>query len=177
MSPRAAALGLSLALSCARLPALDELRFSCTDGPQCVSGQRCFEGTCVPEAASCVVEDCADAADNDCDGLVDCEDDQCLHQACNPALPAAVCCGLGAGECRDLASDEAHCGGCGTTCGVGQRCESIGTSGWCTCGGDAVCPTPVSGTQQNCSSGHCECAATSQCADGQGCFNSEHCLY
>jgi hypothetical protein len=177
MSSRRAALGLCLALSCARLPALEELRFACDNATECIRGQRCFEGTCVPAEANCVVEDCTDGADNDCDGLADCEDDRCLHQACDASRPAAVCCGLGVGECRDLASDEENCGGCGSACGGGESCQAAGGSGWCTCDGDGDCPTPASGTRQDCSSGHCECSSNSQCADGQSCFNDEHCTY
>ncbi|MDQ3265629.1 MAG: MopE-related protein [Myxococcota bacterium] len=151
------------------------------DGQTCgAQGQRCGTGGCActgnggaPEADG--EHTCNDGADNDCDGLVDCADPDCLRHLCGTS---SVCCSISAGGCRNLGTNEFHCGGCGTTCdtsGVDEVCQPFPTSGEdsgrCTCNVAGDCRLG-----QTCNGGTCRCATEANCQPGQVC-ESGTCLY
>jgi hypothetical protein len=151
-------------------------------GRLCVGGGTCAGGVCVPPrdaGPGCVPTQtretgCADALDNDCDGLVDCADPDCNQQRCGGSSPTALCCGStgpNLGHCSDVSSDPSNCGVCGLSCGTGL-CVPVANpslvSGRCTCTADSQCPRPA-GTafnRQVCrtDAGLCSCEGrTSEC--------------
>jgi hypothetical protein len=109
-----------------------------------------------------------------------CQDGACTHPP-DPALDGAICgsavgqtCQDGKcqcprhqevcnGECRNLQTDEAHCGECGKTCTGGKTCQG----GNCTCGSQQEC-NGVCGYRYCSESGGCILDNESQC-----CFHDE----
>ena len=66
-------------------------------------------------AVAAVVEHCSDGIDNDCDGLLDCDDDPCSCRASLAPLPGGLenplCSGvIGSGLVRDERGDIRYCG-------------------------------------------------------------------
>lgn len=142
-------------------------------GPQ---GQRCSAGFCVcaPKGAQAEAAEvtCGDGADNDCDGLVDCADDDCAQQTCGESV-LSICCGS---TCAVLSEDEANCGGCGISCRGGRQCNPVevnGTavSGRCECSASVHCPGGGAGLAegQSCAMGSCVCTSDGACGAGQQC--------
>jgi hypothetical protein len=79
----------------------------CTGATECDDGDRCTDDACldgvcahaaIPGCTVCVPapEVCDDAADNDCDGLTDCNDPDCAGSPVCPSPPAEIC-----GNCAD----------------------------------------------------------------------------
>ncbi|MDP3156457.1 MAG: hypothetical protein Q8N23_27520 [Archangium sp.] len=125
-------------------------------------------------AAACApVENCFDGSDNDGDALIDCGDPDCLHRSCNASAPASKCCGT---VCLNLGNDPANCGQCGLVCPTGvcsPFSESGRATGRCAC---ANLPGPGAGCSP-------QTPTTQVCAAGlcdcQGtdnaCFSSGRC--
>ena len=75
----------------------------------------------------------------------------------------AECETCGGGQCVDLDSDAAHCGGCGQTCPAGVPCDA----GACACPGDgALCDDACVNTSVD--PAHCGGCGLA-CADGEFC--------
>ncbi|MBL8947911.1 MAG: hypothetical protein JNK45_32355 [Myxococcales bacterium] len=123
-----------------------EVGTPCDDGDDCTMGESCnAAGVCAGG------EPCA--TDNPCETAA-CVGGQCQIEAvadgssCG-AAEADRCCD---GECVDISSDEANCGGCGVACDSDDVCESVSatntcelapaaTTGRCTCdAANADCP-------------------------------------
>lgn len=117
---------------------------------------------CNPKAT-----DVCNGADDDCNGVVDdganacvvgsvCEAGECVcseQNTCN-------------GECVDLATDAAHCGGCGQACAPGASCDD----GTCFCAG-VMCGNVCADLQSdgnNCGTCGTLCGSLGECALG-GC--------
>ncbi len=71
----------------------------CSDGNPCTSNDACRQGTCVGGEVTCHEDACTDGADNDTDGLVDCDDPDCLPV--HPCTPVDICSGAQAIACGD----------------------------------------------------------------------------
>lgn len=118
----------------------------CEDGVGCTLDDECdAAGTCVA-GAMC-------ETDNPCETGM-CVDDACVFtpladgESCG-LRAADRCC---AGECTDISTDVANCGGCGLACDSAETCESVAlttscdlapadTTGRCTCPGvNDACP-------------------------------------
>ncbi|MGE0791031.1 MAG: hypothetical protein AB7S26_35495 [Sandaracinaceae bacterium] len=130
--------------------------------PECVPvpspvGERCGatgrgrcdgSGACVECAGSPAETACGDDFDDDCDGLIDCADPDCMGGICDDGVfcnGADTCSG---GSCGDHAGDP--CGGAGT-------CDEA--AGTCTCASDADCPAETRGPLGSCMGGADPCAA------------------
>lgn len=147
-------------------------------GQSCgANGKTCSNGACICPAtglpATVTETSCGDGLDNDCDGLVDCNDPDCLHKSCGDATrPSAICCGTGsnASVCKDL-DQNGNCGACGQICSKG--CVPVTTTGGihtgaCACTGQSNgCPN-----SQTCSGGACVCGSSAQCLGGATCSGS-----
>lgn len=126
-------------------------------GSPCEDGNDCTIDDACDGAATCVGgETCS--TDNPCETGV-CQAGACVFtpiadgMSCGPRA-ADRCC---SGSCIDIASDDAHCGGCGLACDPSQSCESVGDTSTCD-------PSPADTT------GRCTCAAANaQCPGGQIC--------
>jgi hypothetical protein len=82
---------------------------------------------------------CQDGTDNDCDGFVDCADNDCRARVCVAGMNDFRCCG---GTCVDTNTDEQNCGSCGAVCTAGEECRSgPDDHGRCQCARDADCPS------------------------------------
>jgi hypothetical protein len=102
---------------------------TCQPGPICETKGMCSTGVCM-DGVGCMLEQQPDGT------------------SCG-VNPADRCCG---GECVDVSTDAAHCGGCGAACQSDEVCESVAdtaecdphpafTSGRCTCSGENLdCP-------------------------------------
>jgi hypothetical protein len=122
----------------------------CEDGDGCTVGDVCDEaGACVPGTL--------------CPSNNPCQAPSCVAGACEMtpvadgtscgALAADRCCG---GNCVDISSDVAHCGGCGFACNGGKACESVAVTNTCS-------PAPADET------GRCTCDANADCPGSQIC--------
>ncbi len=138
----------------------------------CAAGSTCTAGACTAPAET----NCFDGLDNDGNGLIDCADPACLHKHCTSgATSASVCCGTGpnATFCKNLGTDSANCGACGTACTSGA-CAPANSgsfySGQCTCpGGGSQCPSGP-GNVQTCTTGACNCGDDNdRCQSGAVC--------
>ncbi|MHB8877452.1 MAG: metallophosphoesterase [Myxococcaceae bacterium] len=126
----------------------------CSADSECAPGERCRAGLCVmpPDAGCALAEvDCANASDDDCDGLSDCADPDCAGHDCASSGPCtmAMCSGSTCAEqlrpagteCRPLSGncdfaevctgDSAECPSEtylpeGSACGACQTCDGIG---------------------------------------------------
>ncbi|MFM1889685.1 MAG: hypothetical protein RLZZ565_442, partial [Planctomycetota bacterium] len=107
-------------------------------------------------------ETCGDGVDDDGDGVIDCDDPDCLAElGCCPDGQAA--CGS---ACVDLATDPANCGECGVVCDDGDPCtvdtcvdgECVHTAINCDDGDPCTVDTCVDGV----------CVHTPIDADGDG---------
>lgn len=152
------------------------------DGAECgANGRRCIDGVCACPGRS-NERSCADGADNDCDGLVDCRDPDCNHL--RAFGPNHVCCG---GSRVDYTGVD-NCGGCNLSCATGTRCLPIAhdtVSGYvCGCGASGLCPGNA-GERQECRDyggvSRCSCRNSSECRAGQACVRQADvpnlCLY
>jgi hypothetical protein len=133
-------------------PALDA-GSPCDDGNACTIDDDCdSEGTCVPG--------------EECPSTNPCESSACIDGGCmaTPLADGSSCGARAAdrccsGNCVDIASDTAHCGGCGMACVAGTSCESADVTTACV-------PAPADTT------GRCTCnAANADCPNGQICRN------
>ncbi|HTV21864.1 MAG TPA: hypothetical protein VMG12_24410, partial [Polyangiaceae bacterium] len=114
-------------------------------------------GSDVPAGSECMGPECACGA-----GLT----------ACNASLLS------GAGDavaCVDLQNDATHCGGCGTSCGLGQVCVGGSCAAMCPlglspCGGSCV---DVASDSLNC--GACGRACTAGACSGGACPAGKDC--
>ncbi len=99
----------------------------------------------------------------------------CTNGACACGTGQNLC----SGSCKNLQTDAANCGTCGTACGTGQTC----TAGACVCGSgqtscsgtcknlqtdSANCGTcgTACGTGQTCTAGACACATGQSLCSG-----------
>lgn len=85
---------------------------ACVAGEQaCVAGRLgdCL-GAVFPSTEIC------DDVDNDCDGEVD---EGVCETSCGTCDPGTECCD---DACRNLLTDDAHCGACGVACADGKNC-------------------------------------------------------
>ncbi|MCA9580485.1 MAG: hypothetical protein KC416_01745 [Myxococcales bacterium] len=208
-----------------------------TLGDGCVS-PRCSFGSCLclcdesGDGTGCPKKEslCQDGEDNDFDGDVDCDDPDCLDQACDdgalctendvctaegtcegaevlcqtlgpcqsstcdeatgqcvtrdladgtpcPKDPLR-CCG---GQCKNLDSDEQHCGGCGIACRSGFACVMADGHATCDCSNNtpanSQCPPG-----QSCSTVYfvCTCVGDASCGAGVSCTERsgpDYCTY
>ncbi len=103
----------------------DGIDNDCDGKPDCTDGD-CAGKTCTANLSKCLLPDagvpdagqpstcacpggtvelaCTDGDDNDCDGLRDCEDPDCLDAACDPQAPTYICMGT-PGSCKDPSSN------------------------------------------------------------------------
>ncbi len=164
----------------------------CTDvgciGARCPAGAFCREGVC--EACQPSETECADGADEDCDGLIDCADTQCKGKSCDDFsacttgdtcsaaglcagapklcdLPADSCqlpggaCDPATGDCKYAArSAGASCFGTVTECAQ-NRCSDKGVCTSSPLPDDTAC-----GAQRACLSGACQDASLRRCIVG-----------
>jgi hypothetical protein len=117
-------------------PAPVDCAIAACNGAACgANGRVCASSMCTCPGGQTKETTCGDGADNDCDGLSDCADPDCLRVQCG-ASTNQRCCGT---TCVDTETDPNHCQGCGTACAAGQMCRRIsdaqGTRGTCTCNG------------------------------------------
>jgi hypothetical protein len=125
----------------------------------------------LPDSGSCLAfeRSCFDGLDDDCDGVIDCEDSNCGGQSCVPGSAVERCCD---GICRNVEiADPDHCGACGFACSPGQSCMEIGTNFVCTCGSPADCPGGASPAWR-CSGSLCQCTDSEICGGSQECETS-----
>ena len=150
-------------------------------GLGCGAGRTCQRNICTclaPDAGTPQVVEtlCYDGVDNDCDGLTDWADPNCLHQRCSATSPSFVWCSNTVDGCKDLSSDELNCGLCDAPCGTGFTCASAGSSsGQCTCSSGSDCPL-----SQACNSSKCDCNSRSSLCGGRTCHQvsgADYCGY
>ncbi|MFL5322358.1 MAG: hypothetical protein ACJ790_22055 [Myxococcaceae bacterium] len=167
---------------CACAPGKTSCNGACVDGDTdnqncggcgnvCSSGTRCAQGACLTQT-------CGSQA---CDPLSVCYPGNCVEAACvgvacngGRVCSAGVCtCGTGktdcgADGCVDTSTDEAHCGTCGTSCGVGDTCAS----GTCVQGSCAAGKTPCGGACVDVKTDAANCNACGNvCGGGRNCVN------
>ncbi len=171
----------------------------CRAKVDCVAG-RCVSGTCLflPDDAKCAgatcdpkigcatfpictptatrEQSCSDGNDDDCDGLVDCQDTDCAAQPCGDACTAggtcvgAACTGGSPKSCDDgnPCTDDACAlpGGCTHTnnaaaCDDGLFCDGADTcvGGACTAHAGNPCTKPCDEAAKKCAS----CSADADC--------------
>jgi hypothetical protein len=161
----------------------------CADS-QC-DGQRCTmatgrPGTCTSGACVCAGTEarettCGDGKDNDCDGLIDCQDPDCLGKVCDgtgkvcpgPAPSTCGVCLTGTTETNCSDGKDNDCDGlvdcfdpdCQPSTGPGALCNPFGgrcllTSGIpsCGCPGGATTETACSGGVDDDCDGKTDCA-------------------
>lgn len=127
------------------------------DGNPCTDDFCNSTGTCIhpPEVAGTL----CNSDGNPCTADICNSSGTCTHPAAadgsSCGTPAALrCCG---GSCRDISTDESHCGGCNTACAAGRTCEPVNITTQCN-------PNPVN------TSGRCTCqAANAECPRTQLC--------
>ena len=165
----------------AECPTPVDCSLAACDGASCdAMGRVCRSLTCTCPGGQTRETACGDGADNDCDGLRDCADPDCLRAQCG-ASTNQRCCGT---TCVDTETDPKNCQGCGTACAPGQMCrrisDSFGVRGTCTCANDdtqcardtfTVCRTNnPDGLNNLCA---CDVLGPSSpaCAEGQTCVD------
>lgn len=142
---------------------------------------------------------CDDGADQDCDGMIDCDDDDCLGEMCDlgPLTLAEPnrgrCCATG--QCVDIYTDRRHCGACNAACAETRRCfhrpGSLGSA--CRCVLDSECAGLAhggfcrettldgeSGSVCQCrlgASGMADCRGTYGAFCHEGAFSFNFCVY
>lgn len=175
---------------------------SCNDGEACTYNDQCRNGICRGTTITCPAS--TECTVRYCDGTSTCAIRQntgmscggsstCHPKTCNPlgdcvgspvsngtscgGSATQRCCG---GQCVDLSTDEANCGGCGIACAEDYACNPYANSGICRCLGYGHCygPTP---TCHNSGTGpQCNCQSDADCASGQSCQRVEgpnYCIY
>ncbi|MDQ3367887.1 MAG: hypothetical protein M3680_20885 [Myxococcota bacterium] len=183
----------------------------CVDDSQCPSVYACIGGYCGGAPALADALDDAELVDAavvppdappagfcvlaaDCANTDPCRDVACVSNRCVTTTRAdGASCGAGAaarccgGSCRDLTSDEAHCGGCGQACATGRTCETVAatntcssspaeTSGRCTCAGaNAECPDDQICRTVTPFANRCSPNSNASCAGGQTAVEVQQC--
>lgn len=105
----------------------------------------CQNNVCINSCTPTGAEVCNNKVDDDCNGLIDCQDNTCSEScnglACNPGKIACN------NACTDTSNNPLHCGACNNRCGNNEQC----ISGECTevLGCDVIC-----NTDQECGRGH-----------------------
>jgi hypothetical protein len=152
------------------------------NGVSCgLNGLVCRSSMCACPGGQTKESTCGDSMDNDCDGLTDCTDPDCIRLQCGASVNQR-CCGT---TCVNTETDPANCQGCGLACAAGQLCKRItddaGTRGACTCNAtNTQCPKNPA---QVCRSGNndgqdlicaCDFAGFGHvgCAEGQVCVDT-----
>lgn len=167
---------------------------ACLTGTDCAAGSSCVDFACVapcrggacPTGATCCGDLCIDARSSltNCGGCgVTCPPVARGTPACTASTCGVGACDRGFGDCdrspangceRDVTTDPANCGGCGTQCAAGQSC----VGGACTtlncaatgclidlsCCGTACIPTQTD--PNNCGGCNLRCAAGQTCVGG-----------
>ena len=173
----------------------------CDDGDACTHTDRCQEGTCRGQSITCRSDECVSRS---CNGTSSCAETvhsgracggstTCYPRSCNreglcaggPVADGSDCGSSAAqrccqGQCVDLSTDAANCGGCGLSCADGYRCYPFNqNTGLCgcigngNCRGSATCYNPGGGAR-------CNCQADGDCMSGQTCSRvsgHNYCLY
>jgi hypothetical protein len=105
---------------------------------------------------------CGNGKDDDCDGQIDCDDNDCLTRPCSG--PGTACCfqGPNVDACTSLKDDPNNCGVCGAYCAFGA-CVTVSSgglvSGACECGIASDCPRLDANSPMLCGgNGLCTCA-------------------
>jgi hypothetical protein len=138
------------------------------NGLVCSGTQQCNKCTA---AAGVAIEpsgetSCGDGADNDCDGLIDCADNDCAAVTCATAGGSAGVCDAGACVCDKTETRETTCGdGKDNDCDNLIDCADPDCLGKICDGNGKVCPGPAPSTCGVCLTGSTETAA--QCGDGK----------
>ena len=145
------------------------------EGVPCVDdGNECTEDVCGPLVCEHVarVGAACDEDGNACTQDVCREDGRCGHVALPDAtvcgaFPHFRCCG---GACVNIVTDDAHCAGCGLSCG-GRGCVHFPLVGAaCACAeSNAQCQT--NGPDLTCYMGICNCQSDADCRSDLG----QHC--
>ena len=152
------------------------------NGASCgANGLVCKGAMCACGGGQTKETTCGDGMDNDCDGLRDCADPDCVRLQCGASVNQR-CCGT---TCINTETDPANCQGCGLACATGQLCKRVsddaGTRGACTCNAtNSQCPKNPA---QVCRTGNndgqdliCACDFAgfghAGCAEGQMCVDT-----
>ncbi len=167
---------------------------SCAGAPCGLYGRLCSGGACVcsgnggtPQSSETY---CNDNADNDCDDLIDCEDNGCENRSCGAfgltcSSGACICSGNGGTPqssetyCNDNADNDCD----GLVDCEDNSCEgtSCGANGLVCAGGSCVCSSGLS-TESDCADAvDDDCDGLTDCADndcsGRSCgANGMQCL-
>jgi hypothetical protein len=125
-------------------------------------------------------EICDNGIDDNCDGLIDCQDPTCLLKSCvDGGFGNSVCCGTpvpptdSSTACVRLRDDSSNCGACGISCLGGGSCQQ----GQCDCSGGEVCPQGQTCSDGGGSAGNCICSRNplSGCPPSFFCTNQTCC--
>ncbi len=141
----------------------------CADVASCPAGTACgpnglecsANAVCLCPSGQQAEASCGDGTDNDCDGLADCQDPDCLGSPCGAGQ--AYCCGQ---SCVQTVA-QGSCGHCSLTCPSGEACATspLGAAA-CTC--DAgVCPAGWKCRTEQGSSFCVECLSDDDCPAGR----------
>jgi hypothetical protein len=124
---------------------------------------------------------CYDGIDNDCDGLVDCADPNCLRKHCTSGSGStSVCCSTApnATACKNLAADGSNCGACGNVCSQGA-CQPVSEGGHdtgaCPCTSNNQCQDH--GEDPKCIGNKCTCDNHDSACGGGATCEMDYCYY